>query len=439
MLLSRLDNQKGTRKILVDLLFKKGYCLCIPDPEIIKSHLEQVRPSWIQNFFLSKNELELSVIPMFMLIFVKNKSLTTDQSKRLLELLHVLMSRAEFDTIDQILFDNKMNQMAWAYYILSELIKFTLNDFASSDKNSKRMMALAASIEFFFDKASALTMTKLSLNSENTGFHIIHKLMYVIAYETLHPSQVIYLSAISKKIIDKTTNFALETLVFQTQPNGFSFIWCVLGTWLRIVFAGENSNQFKINQYSQLLDSLLEKINDEKLSSILLENETKGYIIILRYIFFKRFRFSSSPQNLSETFSFFNRRCKKIFSALTLQQIELILDNLPLLLMNDRNLSYVDRQQLMQDFFVYLFEFSRLQPQEIIQLKDLKQRLEDRSSPSNKIIRFLRQIKTHCRFFNRPNFRNAVQKEDEISLDESSDLLSAEYARLNTNYLTVSM
>lgn len=438
-MLSRLDNQKGTRKILVDLLFKKGYCLCIPNPEIVKSSLKQVRPSWIQKFFLSKNALELSVIPMFMLIFVKNKSLTIDQSQRLLELLHVLMSRAEFDTIDQIFLGNKMNQMAWAYYILNELIKFTLNDFVSSDKNSKRIMALAASIELCFDKASALTMTKLSLNSENTGFHIIHKLMYVMAYETLHPSQVIYLSAISKKIIDKTTNFGLETLVFQTQPNGFSFIWCVLGTWLEIVFERENSNQFKINHYTQLLDSLLEKINDEKLSSILLENETKGYIIILRYIFFKRLSLSSSQQNLSETFNFFKRWCTKIFSELTIRQIEIILDNFHLLLINDLNLSNGDRRILMQEFFAYLFEFCRLQSQELVLLKDLKQRLDDRFFPRNKIIRFFKQVRTHCHFFNSANFRNVIQKQDEISLDESSDLLSPEYARLNANYLTVSM
>lgn len=439
MLLSRLDNQKGTRKILVDLLFKKGYCPCIPDPEIVKSYLKQVRLSWIQKFFLSKNALELSVIPMFMLIFVKNKSLTIDHSQRLLELLHILMSRAEFATIDQIFLDNKMNQMAWSCYILNELIKFTLKDFVSSDKNSKRMMALAASIEFFFDKASALTMTKLSLNSENTGFHIIHKLMYVIAYETLHPSQVIYLSAICKKVIDKTTNFGLETLAFQTRPNDFSFIWCVLGTWLQIVFERENSNQFKINHYTQLLDSLLEKINDEKLSSILLENETKGYIIILRYIFFKRFRLSSSQQDLSEAFKFFKRWCTKIFSELTIRQIEIILDNLPLLLINDLNLSNGDRRTLMQEFFAYLFEFCRLQPQELVLLKDLKQRLDDRFFPSNKIIRFFKQVRTHCYFFNSASFRNVIQKQDDISLSESSDLLSPEYARLNANYLTVSM
>ena len=439
MLLSRLDNQKGTRKILVDLLFKKGYCLCIPDPEIVKSYLKQVRLSWIQKFFLSKNALELSVIPMFMLIFVKNKSLTIDQSQRLLELLYVLVSRAEFATIDQIFLDNKMNQMAWAYYILNELIKFTLKDFVSSDKNSKRMMALAASIEFFFDKASALTMTKLSLNNENTGFHIIHKLMYVIAYETLHPSQVIYLSAICKKVIDKTTNFGLETLAFQIRPNDFSFIWCVLGTWLQIVFECENSSQFKINHYTQLLDSLLEKINDEKLSSILLENENKGYIIILRYIYFKRFRLSSSQQDLSEAFNFFKRWCEKIFSELTIRQIEIILDNFPLLLINDLNLSNGDRRTLMQKFFAYLFEFCRLQPQELALLKDLKERLDDRFFPSNKIIRFFKQVRTHWHFFNSASFRNVIQKQDYISLSESSDLLSPEYARLNANYLTVSM
>ena len=198
MLLSWLDNQKGIRKLLVDLLYKKGYCLCIPDPKLIKSYFEQVRPGWTQEFLLSKNTLGLSVIPMFMLIFVKNKRLTTDQSKRLLELLHVLMSRLE----------------------------------------------------------------------------------------------------------------------------------------------------------------------------------------------------------------------KEIFSN-------------------------GDRRQLMQDFFACLFEFCRLQPQEIAILKDLQERLEDRFPPSNKIIKFFKQVRTRCHFFNSANFRNSNHKEDEISLGERSDLLTPEYARLNANYLTV--
>jgi hypothetical protein len=63
MLHSPIDNQKGTRKLLVDLL-KKGYCLCIPDPNLIKSYFEEVRSSWVQRFLLTKNTLELSIIPM---------------------------------------------------------------------------------------------------------------------------------------------------------------------------------------------------------------------------------------------------------------------------------------------------------------------------------------------------------------------------------------
>lgn len=207
MLLSRLDHQKGTRKILVDLLFKKGYCLCIPDPNLIKSKFELVPSSWIQRLLLHKNTLELSIIPMFMLIFIKNKSLTTDQSKRLLELIHVLLSQAEFDTIEEIFFENHFKQMAWVYYLLSELIKFTRDDFVTSDENSKRIMSMAAIIQLFLDKANILTLTKLVLNTENIGFNVIQKLDS-IDYNTLHPVQVIYLGDIRKKIISKT-NFGI--------------------------------------------------------------------------------------------------------------------------------------------------------------------------------------------------------------------------------------
>ncbi|WP_342227314.1 hypothetical protein [Rickettsiella endosymbiont of Rhagonycha lignosa] len=437
MLLSRLDNQKGTRKILVDLLFKKGYCLCIPDPNLIKLHFEQVRSSWIQKFLLSKNALELSIIPMFMLIFIKNKSLTVDQSKRLFELLHLLLSQTEVETIEEIFFNNNFKQMTWVYYMFGELIKFTLDDFVISDKNSKRIMAMAASIELFFDKASILTISKLTLNTENTGFNILHKLLYLIAYESLHSSQIIYLSKICKKIIDTITHFGLETLVFQTQRNGYSFIWSTIGTWLQIVFERENSNQFKIKHYTHLINVIVEKINAEKLSTILFEKETKGYIIILRFIFFNRFKFSLVHRNLIESFHFFKQWCNKIFSRLTFHQIELILETLPSVLNNDLTLSISDKRQLQQQFFDYLFEFCKLQAQDIARLKDLQEQLEDRFFPSNKIIKFFKQLRVRCRFFNHTNFRGSINSADEISLNESSDLLRPEYARLNANYSTM--
>lgn len=437
MLLSRLDNQKGTRKILVDLLFKKGYCLCIPDPKLIKLHFKQVHSSWIQKFLLSKNALELSIIPMFMFIFIKNKSLTADQSKRLLELIQVLLSQAEFDTIEAIFFDNNFKQMGWVYYMLGELIKFTLDDFAISDKNGKRIMAMAASIQLFLDKASILTLSKLTLNTENTGFNILHKLLYLIAYESLHSNQIIYLSTICKKILDKTTNFGLVTLIFQTQRNGYSFIWCAIGTWLQIVFERENSNQFKIKHYTHLLNTIVEKINDEKLSSILFEKERKGYIIVLRFIFFKSFRFSLLHRDLRKSFHFFKQWCNKIFSTLSFHQIELILETLPLVLNNDLTLSISDKRRLQQHFFNYLFEFCKLQAQDIARLKDLQEQLEDRFFPSNKIIKFFKQVRVRCRFFNHTNLRGSINSADEISLEESSELLRPEYARLNANYSTM--
>lgn len=438
-MLSRLDNQKGMRKLLVDLLYKKGYCLCIPDPKLIKAYFEQVRSSWIQKFLLTKNALELSIIPMFMLVFIKNKSLTVDQSQCLLELMQVLLSQTGFDTIEEIFFDNNYKQIAWVYYVLSELIKFTLDDFVISDKNRKRIMAMAASIELLLDKASILTLTKLTLNTENTGFNILHKLLYVIAYESLHSNQIIYLSTISKKLIDKTENFGLETLIFQIQRKGFSFIWCALGTWLQIVFECEDSNQFKINHYTQLINSILEKINDEKLSSILFEKETTGYILVLRYLYFKQFRFSLFHLDLTESFNFFKQWCNKIFSILTFHQIELILETLTLILNNDLALSTSDRRQLLQQFFDYLFEYCKLKSQEIIALKNLQERLEDRFFPSNRIIKFFKGVRANCLFFNRTNFRNLTLQEGEIPPDESSDLLNPEYARLSVNYSTMGM
>lgn len=325
MLLSQLDNQEGTRKIVADLLYKKGYCLCIPDPKLIKLHLEQVSPSWIQQFLLSKNSLGLSVIPMFMLIFVKNKCLTIKQSKRLLELLQVLVSQAELDSIDQIFFDNNCQQLAWVNYILNELLKFTLEDFVSSDNNRHRILTMAASIVCFFDKASTFTIIKFCLNAEDIGFHSLYKLMYVVTYGCLHPRQVIYLNTISKKV----------------------------------------------------------------------------------------------------------------FSTLMFEQIELLLERLVGVLNTDRALSMSDKRQLLRQFFDYLFEFCSLHTQEVIALNDLKDQLEARFYPCNRLIKFFKQVSTHCLFFNCTHFWNSQNKKDEMMLDESSELLNSGCARLNPDYSTV--
>lgn len=430
MLLSPIDNQKGARKLLVELLFKEGYCLCIPDPNLIKSQFEQVRSSWIQRFLLSKNTLELSIIPMFLLIFIKNKCLTTEQNKHLLKLINILISQAEMDTIDQIFFDNDTQQMAWIYCLLAELINLTLENFINA-KNNKRIITLATAIELLFDKADVFTVTKFTLNTENNRYNVLHKLFYVIAYKNLHPSQIRYLSAIGKKLIVKTNNSGIETLSFQIQRNGFSFIWSVLGTWLQIIFEPANANQCKIKSYTRLIDCLFKKIPVKKLASILLENETNGCIIILRYFFFQRFR---QNQDLSELFHF-KRWCQIIFSTLSFQEIELILDNLPLLLTNDLNLSSEDRQQLIQNFFAYLFEFCDLQPLEFSKLRELQEQFKDRFS-GNKVIKFFKQLSIRCSFFNTIKPQDSKINEEKICLDENSDLLP-EYARLNANYLTM--
>ncbi len=115
----------------------------------------------------------------------------------------------------------------------------------------------------------------------------------------------------------------------------------------------------------------------------MLEKETSDYIIILRYFFFQRFRHN---HDFSELFHF-KRWCQIIFSALSFQEIELILDNLPLLLSNDSNLSSEDRQELVQNLFTYLFGFCHLQPLEISRLRELQEQFEDRFS-SNKVIKF---------------------------------------------------
>lgn len=437
MLSRRIESQKKIQKILVDLLYKKSYCVCIPDFKLVESYLEQVSPAWIQKFLLSKNGLNLTVIPMFMLIFVKNKYLTVDQSQRLFKLLHLLMMRAESDTIDQLFFNNK-KQENWPYYILNELVKFTRVDFDRSEETRQRIMAMASAVELILGKASLSILSKFCLNIENSGFNVIQKLLHAIAYQDLQVAQIIYLSSMSQKIISQTTGFGIEALSFQVHCNGYSFIWCVLETWLHLVFECDNSSPIKINYYTKVIDHLFEKIENEKMSFILLENKNKGYSIILRYIFFSHVKLSFFHPDLIEASKHFNAWCEKFFSPLTFKQIELMLKTLLSTLNNDTTLFIVEKRQLLEVFFDYLLDYSQLKTKEIKALKDSKERLEAALFPSthNAITRFFRQVRARWYFFNDPDSWNSINEADQVSFDENSDLLIPK-ARLNTNYLAV--
>lgn len=430
----QIENQKKIQKILVGLLYKRGYCLCIPDIEFIKPYLEQINPIWIQKFLLTKNELNLMVIPMSMLIFIKNKCLNVDQSKRLLELLYLLIMKADFDTMDQLFVDNKIQELTWPYFFLNELMRFTFADFVKSEENSERIMAMANVIEFFLEKASPFTFSNFCFNTQDTGFNVIQRLLYVIAYENLHAEQVIYLSNITQKIIKKITVSEIKILSFQIYHKGYSLIWYVLEAWMMLVFKRDNLNQIKINCYTKLIHSIVEKIDNEKIASILLENENKGYIIILRYIFFKRMQRNIFHDKLVEAFNFFTLWCKKIFSQLTYHQIKLILKTLPLVLNNNRRLSMSDKYDILNGFFDYFFNYSQLKTQEFVELKDLKDQIKEIFShgSNNIMLKFFRQMRKNWFSFNRFNF-----KIDQISLDENSDLLTSDCDKLTANYLSM--
>ncbi len=98
-----LKQQKGARKDLIELLYKQDYCPCIPDANDVQTLLDKVNKVWIKSFILGKNPSGLSVISMFIVIFIKNKRLNSEACARLLELIGLLLNQLETVAIDTIL------------------------------------------------------------------------------------------------------------------------------------------------------------------------------------------------------------------------------------------------------------------------------------------------------------------------------------------------
>ena len=102
----------ASKKVLTELLYKEDYCLCIPDPEVVASCLQKLDKAWIKEFLLQKNVIGFSVIPMFVLIFIKNKRLEDEESQRLSQLTTLLVQQLDTPAIDPILLELEMDCIA---------------------------------------------------------------------------------------------------------------------------------------------------------------------------------------------------------------------------------------------------------------------------------------------------------------------------------------
>jgi hypothetical protein len=401
MRLNHLARQKGAKKVLIDLLYKKSYCICIPEPKLIQLYFNQVSPIWIQDFLLTKNTLGFSVIPMFMFIFIKNKRLSSQESAGLQRLLYLLIAQVDISArVDQILLEHRNNKAAWIYYLLYELMQFKLSDFLESSDKQIKILSLAKCIEFFLEKSSTEMRTELCLNTDKKGYHIVQKAMYLIANEALHPLQRAYLTNITENLVQKITPIAIETLIFQVQYQGFSFIWCVLCAWLQLVFADEAFNQAKIDDFTRLINGLLDKVSSERLTQILLERNGMGYVVTLLHISFMQSKLRDvNQESINSLNAIFILWLKKIFANLTIKTIESMLENLPNLLLKDAHFLIVTRQKIMTEFFDYLVQFSRLNSNDLLYLNNLKERLEEQFFVRNKAVRLFQQVQTYCNLF----------------------------------------
>lgn len=143
---SSRDEQKETSDILTSLLYKEGYCVCIPDPRQVELLLNEIDKSWIQTFLLEKNAIGLSVIPRFLLILAQNKLLNTEERDQLLTLIHLLFSQLRISDIDLIRLEKKEDSLQT---LVEEFSKEAINRIVS-DQGREESLSL-----------NSLTSTKL--------------------------------------------------------------------------------------------------------------------------------------------------------------------------------------------------------------------------------------------------------------------------------------
>ncbi|MES2141571.1 MAG: hypothetical protein V4471_01615 [Pseudomonadota bacterium] len=154
------DEQKKTREMLSSLLYKKGYCLCIPDPGQVELLLNKVDKSWIQTFLLEKNPVGFSIVSMFILILIKNKQLNVDERQRLLAVICLLLDQLENSAIDLILLEKKDPNSATIYCLIQEQRLFEQVASAELKKSDVvRIQSLTRCLEMLVEKKNREAIT----------------------------------------------------------------------------------------------------------------------------------------------------------------------------------------------------------------------------------------------------------------------------------------
>lgn len=367
-----LEQQKSTRKKIIDLLYKENYCICIPIPNMVQSLLDKVNKTWIQVFLLKKNPCGFSVIPMFMLIFLRNRLLNGEESDQLVNLIHLLMNKLERAQIDSILFETKVNSTnkIFFYSLFSGLIQ------AKSAKVNEaiRMQGFYKCLQLLLAKVSVEAISCLVLDLKERNIYLIQQAMHSIAYTSLFETQMAYVLVITKNLINQSSQEVVDSSANHCY-EGSSLIWYGIATWLRVI-KEEISERFRAECLAAIITALFDKISKKTLSQLLLQGEEEALISSFTYIFFTEL---SEPKKHYRSFhdSFFIFWLEKIVSNANVEQLVMVINKTFPLLHKESALTYFEKHKVASQFFSYVVRFANVSSEERDQLRCISETISE--------------------------------------------------------------
>jgi hypothetical protein len=415
MMSASLDDcaqQKALEKKLSALLYKKGYCFCIPDLTDVQTLLQKMTKSQLIQFLMQKNPMGLSIVAGFLLILIKNKQLNPPDCLNLVKLINLLLSHLETSHIDTLLLEKTTGNPRLVCWFIDELLK-TKTD----SRNVVRRQALADCLSLLLEKVSSEMINKIILEPVK----LLQKLMRVIAYTPLSEVQLGYLVVITKTLIHKADQATMDICLFQVQTNGFSFIWCSLAAWL--VKVDESlADRLSIDGLGICITLLLKKATAEKLPELLWEEEGEGLRLILAYTLLTILP-TATRQEKEYLSVWYRPWLEKLFLTLNREQGERLLRKTFEILIDNIHLDQREKQKVESQFFSYLLQFSNLTPQDYVQLKCLRKQLAAEFFPVRTTSKHLsvRQVLHRISFFSQC-FRSH-SSEAPLELSERSTLL----------------
>lgn len=281
-----IADEKWAQENLVRALYKTGYCICIPNLDMICLQIKQVDLNWLQELLLKKNAQGDSILARLLNLALQNKMLTQKKSSVLFQVINVLLNILDRTQISYVLIEARINQLPVVFNLLYQMtrVDYLMKKTARHRSRWCNTTECMVCLELFFTQSSPRALDCFVRYSLDDSFLLLKQLFDYLSHTLVPKVSLTFFILVAEKIIEYFPPLAFNEKMQEKEKNGFSILWNQLFKGIRLFAQALLRNQNKIPIFIILTVRLLEKTAQETRYALFFEQQGEGCLLLLSMI-----------------------------------------------------------------------------------------------------------------------------------------------------------